>query len=291
MNQAWAQARSSWPAFLVALSLLGSTSIAAAQTNDEPLPELPALPETQDFDEPGESTEPQPPQHWLEPAPPPATDGAHAPDDVFEPPPPPPPHPHLAPRSSFVLGGRFGYLVPFGKLTHAHPDGYGGPDWREIAGPGPSFEVNVGGRIERHFLVYGIWEFGALGTGRDRGFGEQHAAHTHLFGAGVRFSTHPDETGLAVEAALGFRTFRADFDGDVAITTASPEVRIGIGADIRISRDVTLSPMVQLSNGSFLDLRLHEPGRPSRSIFGYEALHGTFGFALGAHFDLFRSAR
>lgn len=292
MNRVWAQPRSSWQASLLALTLLGSTSLAAAQTSDEPLPQLPELPEAQP-DATEDVREAPPPPRTVQPALPPAPpsdDGVYPAGGLYEPPPPPPPAPHIAPRSSFLLGARFGYLVPFGKLTYDHPDGFGGPAWRDFAGPGPSFELNAGGRFSRQFLVFGFWEFGAMGAGRDPGFGEQGATHTHLFGAGFRFSSHPDEYGLAVEAAVGIRTFRADFADDVVISAISPEVRIGIGADIRVSRDVTLSPMVQLSNGTFLDVLVEGPHDRARPLSGYEAPHGTFGFALGAHFDLFRSA-
>lgn len=298
MNQAWAHFRRSWLAALVVV--LGSTSLARAQTDD--LPELPPLPESPSGDlpeAPPAEAGPKPPPYMVEEplAPPHQAPPGYSPYPPehyypYEPPPPPPPPPHVAPRSSFFLGTRFGFLSPFGKLTYDYPDGLSGPAWSDIAGSGFSFELNAGGRFARHFLVFALWEHGALGTGRDRAWGfEQTSAETHLFGAAFRFSSHPDDVGLAVEAGFGFRTFRADFANDVVVTATSPEVRIGIGADIRLSRGVTLSPMMQISNGTFLDLRMEQPGRPSRSIFGYEAPHGTFGFALGAHFDLFPSAK
>ena len=305
MKQAWAHLRGTrLAALVVTIGSLGSVSTAVAQAED--LPELPALPEAPVDDVPSELPPerkgPKPPPYMVEePLPPPHAAPPRHPsyppdayDHLYEPPPPPPPPPHVAPRSSFLLGGRIGYLAPFGKLTYDYVDGYGGPSWGDIAASGVSFELNAGGRFSRHFMVFGLWEHGALGTGRDgsRWYGvEQTHASTDLFGAGFRFSSHPNETGLAVEAAFGFRTFRAEFEDDTTVTATSPEVRIGIGADIRISRDVTLSPMMQISNGTFLDLREERPGRRSRSLFGYEAPHGTFGFALGVHFDLFASAR
>lgn len=299
MFHAWAPFRSSWLATLVAVAALGSTTLASAQTNGEPLPDLPALPEAPTDEVPSEPptrAEPRLPPYMVEePLPPPDDEPAPPhlpyPGYIYEPPPPPPPPPHVAPHSSFWVGGRLGFLAPFGKLTYDYPDGLSGPAWGDIAGSGVSFELDAGGRFSRNFLVFGLWEYGALGPGRDKGwFGvDQTSAETHLFGAGFRFSSHPDEVGLAVEAAFGFRTFRADFGKDITVTASSPEVRIGIGADIRLSRDITLSPMMQITNGTFLDLRVDQTGRPSRSIFGYDAPHGTFGFALGAHFDMFPS--
>lgn len=182
-------------------------------------------------------------------------------------------------------------IVPFGKLDYDYPDGLSGPAWADVAGPGISSELNIGGRFARHYVVYALWERGSLGLGRDEAFlGKgfaQKRARTDLIGAGFRWTSHPDETGFVVDLGLGFRSFRADWEGDLSLHLVSPiEVRLGLGVDVRVSRAFTLSPMMQISNGTFMTMRLEQPGAPSQSLLQYEAPHGTFGLAIGGHFDL-----
>lgn len=250
---------------------------------EEPFTPFEALPDDSDAaEETGDYRGYPPPPHY-----------------IYEPPPPPPPPrrvaAQLAPTSSLWLGGRLGVMTPFGKLDYDYPDGLSGPNWATVAGPGASFELDLGVRVARHFIIFGLWEAGALTTGRG-GFldelGKQSHAQTHLFGAGFRFSSHPNETGLALEIALGFRSFQARYEDGSRLSLLSPiEARMGVGADVRVARNFTVSPMLQISNGSFLTMHLDQPGLPRQSLLQYEAAHGTLGLAIGGHFDLFASHR
>lgn len=209
---------------------------------------------------------------------------------AYEPPPPPPPA-HRAPRTAFWLGARGGVLLPFGKLYYDSATSYSGPNWSGAAGPGPSVEVDVGGRFGRRYMVYGFWEYARLGKGGDPAFhdaaGGQSGARTSLWGIGFRWTSFPDETGLAIDIGLGYRTFDLDWNDGSSLHMTSPfEVRLGIGADIRLSRAFTLSPMFQLTNGSFADGTYSPAGAPSYSIGGVEASHGTVGISVGGHFDV-----
>lgn len=301
--QAWFSFRTGPLSALPLAALLGLLTPTSAAAEPEDLPQLPADAEDAPAGQP--SADPDgpslPPYMVEEPfTPPEASDDAELPPQVhggpppgyvFEPPPPPPPAPHRAPKTSLWLGGRLGMIAPFGKLDYDHADGFSGPNWADVAGPGSSFELDAGGRFERHFVVYAFWERGSLGIGRSRnllGEGiEQTRARTDLYGVGFRWTSNPDETGLVLDAALGHRRFRADFGDDVRLRLSSPiEVRIGIGADIRVSRVFTISPMMQISNGSFMTMHLGQTGQPTQSLLQYEAPHGTFGLAVGGHFDL-----
>lgn len=286
--------------FIVGASLILAPT-GEAWANDE-LPELPGEPEPSQA--PASRPESPPPYMVEEPFTPPELDGHPGaphyaspqpypvhPGYLYEPPPPPPPPPaqRRGPHSSLWLGARLGMIAPFGKLGYDHPDGHAGPNWTDLAGPGSSFELDVGGRFARRYVLYAFWERGSLGFGRDHeSFAkEQTRSRTDLFGAGLRWISDPDETGLVLDLGLGFRKFRGDWGEDVSVRAISPiEIRIGIGADIRLGRAFTLSPMMQFSNGAFTSVRLHEPGRSSRSLLRYEAPHGTFGLTIGGHFDL-----
>lgn len=213
---------------------------------------------------------------------------------AYEPPPPPPPPAHRAPRTALWLGARAGMLQPFGKLYYYDTGSSAGPSWGDAAGPGASIEVDVGGRFGRRYLVYGFWEYAQLDGGdafHGPGDGAPRAS-TSLWGVGLRWSSSPDETGLALDVGLGYRTFDLAWDDGTSLRMSSPfEMRLGIGADIRLSRTFTLSPMFQLTNGVFDDGTYSPAGAPSYSVGGVAATHGTIGLTVGGHFDLAGSQR
>jgi hypothetical protein len=67
------------------------------------------------------------------------------------------------------------------------------------------------------------------------------------------------------------------------------EFRFGIGADIRISRLLAISPMLMISEGVFNERELGMPGQSMQPIRSYSAAHQTVTLALGAHFDVLGS--
>lgn len=235
-----------------------------------------------------------PPPVYYGPSPYPGYPGYYAPPPyAYEPPPPPPPA-HRAPRTALWVGARAGVIQPFGKLYYDNTSSYTGPSWSDAAGLGGSIELDVGARLGRSYMVYGLWEYAQLGgedTFRGPGTGSPRAS-TSLWGIGLRWSWFPDETGLALDLGLGYRTFDLTWSDDTSLHMASPfELRLGIGADIRLSRTFTLSPMFQLTNGAFNDGTYSPAGAPSYSVGGYTATHGTVGLTIGGHFDLLGSQR
>jgi hypothetical protein len=98
--------------------------------------------------------------------------------------------------------------------------------------------------------------------------------------------------GFAVEAAVGYRQARARFaDGTkLEMSSGLVEARLGVGADIRLSSELTLSPLVSAGVGSFSRVRWVLPNGT-----GYEATgagdttetHGWLTLAVAGHFDLF----
>lgn len=280
---------------VIAIGVLSAFAGAAHAQDVEALPDLPAADPEAPSPSPADSGAVVPPPFMVEEEPFPPGDApyeppppyAYPPGYYYEPPPPPPPAPHVAPNGAFWLGARIGMIVPFGKLSYDDPYGYTGPDWGEYARPGSSFELDAGGRFARRYVVYAFWERGSLGKGRRD---SEARARTDLFGAGFRWTSHPDETGLVLDVGLGFRSFRADLGDDLALKAISPiEVRIGIGADIRLGKTFTLSPMMQISNGVFTDVEIETSQGASQSLVRYQAPHGTFGLAIGGHFDLLPS--
>jgi hypothetical protein len=247
-----------------------------------------------------------PPQYYVEPQPP----GSHAAlgaDATYEPPPPSPPvyeppppaEPHsLAPKTALWLGVRVGWLVPFGNVWLDGFNGGSGLAYRprtfaSYAAPGPAAEIDVGARLSRRYMVFALFEHASLGAGSldDRSFGGQTRGATNFYGAGLRFSTEPGSLGFAMEIALGYRDFHAHWsDGtELALTDGIIDARLGLGADIRVNRWLSLSPMLVLGGGSFQSTRWSGPAgsHDAQTSFDEPGEYGTFALQLGGHVDVY----
>jgi hypothetical protein len=203
---------------------------------------------------------------------------------------------HRAPVNSLWLGGRGGVLFPSGALydqidTTQSTRSYQVVDpepWSDIAGNGPVFELDVGGRFSRHYIIYGLWEHAFLGAGGALlTFGDPTSASTDLAGVGFRWSSNPDEVGIVVDLGLGYRWFRESWaDGTKLDMQGLGETRIGVGADIRVADRLSLSPLFALSVGEFNIRRIHGPGIAGSGIGDYSDTHSTVTLTLGVHYDL-----
>jgi hypothetical protein len=143
-------------------------------------------------------------------------------------------------------------------------------------------------------MVFAIYEHASFGTGGldDKSFGGQERGASNFYGVGLRFSTDPGAVGFAMEVALGYRDFRAYWaDGtELALTDGFLDARIGLGADIRVNRWFSLSPMLVLGGGSFGSARWSGPlGSRSAldSTLDEGGEYGTLALELGGHFDLY----
>lgn len=220
---------------------------------------------------------------------------------VPEPPPPPIPR-HRAPRTALVAGLRLGYWLPFGDLWGrcVAADAYGcthvqSVPFRDYAGQGPMFELDVGARLARHYTLYALFEHARLGPASGEPLvasGKQSESETDFFALGFRVSTNPNSAGLLLDLAIGARRFRTIWNNgaELRLSDAPFESRLGIGADIRLSRSFSLSPMFTVGVGSFAQadwvdsddtIREATPEGASRMT------HGWLTLQLGAHFDLF----
>jgi hypothetical protein len=215
-------------------------------------------------------------------------------------PPPPPVARHLAPRTALWAGIRSGWFLPFGSLyaraRPPEPDGVVLLDpvpWRDFASSGIAFEVDVGARIARNYMVFALWERAELpGRGRSNVYGAQSGADTDFFAAALRATSNPDRLGLLTEIAIGYRQARTRFEdgGKLLLTGAAFEGRLGIGADIRFSRWLTLSPLATIGVGSFGRIRRVLPSGASYEVPGprdESDSHGWFTLTVGGHADIF----
>jgi hypothetical protein len=166
----------------------------------------------------------------------------------------------------------------------------------DFASSGPMLELDVGARLGRNYGVFALWEFGLLGDGDELGddFGGQDSAHTHLLGLGLRFSTDPDNVGLLVEIALGWRRFEASWGNGTELTLTDDflNTRIGLGAEIRLDRYWSLTALATLGGGFFTESswRLADGSETGAFSAGdREGQHVPITLQVGAHFDAFRT--
>jgi hypothetical protein len=146
-------------------------------------------------------------------------------------------------------------------------------------------------------MVFALFEHASFGAGSldDKSFGGQERGASNFYGAGLRFSTDPGAVGFAMEVALGYRDFRAYWaDGtELAMTDGFLDARIGLGADIRVNRWFSLSPMLVLGGGSFGSGRWSGPAgsynamTSSPPLLDESGQYGTFALQLGGHVDLY----
>jgi hypothetical protein len=226
---------------------------------------------------------------------------------VYEPPPPPEPR-HDAPKYSLWLGGRLGWFVPFGNAwgTCTAIDSFGDcviadtVNWDDYASSGAAFELNAGARIARNYNVFLLWEHARLGAGEEFPDDQQGGdTNTDFYAIGLRVSSDPDKVGLLTELALGYRRFHAVFEdgSELQLTDAPFEVRIGLGADIRLSPLFSLSPLATVGFGSFGDVEAAgAAGTIAQQVAAarpadVRTTHGWFTLQLGGHFDLLGSKR
>lgn len=196
------------------------------------------------------------------------------PDGVQEPPPPPLPR-HRSPRRSLLVG-------------------YEGEPWSRISHPGPKLEFNLGARFERFYQLYGIWEHGFLpGGDGSASLPEPHDTHTNFYGLGLRVNSDPDDVGLVLELALGYRDLHARLgDGRELNSNLAFNARIGFGVGVRINQWLTLSPLLTFGGGSFSDVIVYESDGTKTdriSEFNVRANHTPIAFEIGGVFDVLSS--
>lgn len=172
--------------------------------------------------------------------------------------------------------------------------------WDNYASSGPVFELDAGARVSRNYNVFVLWEHARLGTGNGD-FSERQSSgttNTDYYAIGLRVSSDADALGLLTELTLGYRRFRAAFDdgSELQLTDAPLEVRIGLGADIRLSPNFTLTPLATVGFGSFGEVEAvgSDTSIAAQSLSEEADLRATHGWAtiqMGAHFDLLGSTK
>lgn len=192
--------------------------------------------------------------------------------------------PHRAPRNALWVGARVGYAAPLGD-AYVDKATLAAVSERDLVGPGPGLEADVGARFGRGFLPF----FFAANTFAAKGAGAGvTSSSSNLLGFGLRYAFAPDAYGFVAEIAFGYRLTHAKLASGSELSAGAPgELRLGIGGDLRVADRFSLSPIVTLAIGSYSDVTVTAPGDFARNVVGTPASHGYVGLALGGHFDIF----
>ena len=181
-------------------------------------------------------------------------------------------------------------------------DSFQGVPWRDYASAGPMFELDAGARLARNYTVFALWEHAQLGGGKgdpnsDVGGTGSKASHgdTDFLGVGLRATSDADRIGFVTELAIGYRRARSKWDDgtELQLTDAPFEARLGLGADIRVNRYVSLSPMLTLGVGSFQKIESvsNHTVTDQTSASDQADGHAWATLTFGGYFDLFGSRR
>jgi len=298
-----------------ALILLLAAPLAAEEAPPAPPPASTAPP----IDQPPEAAAPAPATEGAATPPPaaPAGPGPQAPPVpravIYEPPPPgmgpvfEPPAPltpqHLSPENALWVGLRTGWFLPFGNIyaQALSPNAQGvvflePVPWQDYARSGLALEADIGVRLARNYMLFALWERAQLTTGDadEDLYGEQVGSDSDFWAGAVRATSNADRLGLVTELAIGYRQARTRFeDGSkLQLTGAAFEGRLGIGADLRMSSMLTLSPLATIGVGSFNRVRMVRPNGSSYDLPGPRDTadtHAWFTLTVAGHVDIFGS--
>jgi hypothetical protein len=171
----------------------------------------------------------------------------------------------------------------------------------QIVKPGATLEADVGVRLARRFTPFVFYERAVLGTGQRFAGDSGTSAYSELYGLGIRFTAGDvDTAGFLTEISIGQRTVGVNANGQSYRMSGFEYFKLGLGAEIRLSSLLVLSPLASLSTGTLTgtsgsidfstkgsapDGITHPPYENGASIQdqrGYVMLSIT----CGAHFDL-----
>ncbi|HEU4408308.1 MAG TPA: hypothetical protein VFS43_23800 [Polyangiaceae bacterium] len=217
------------------------------------------------------------------------------------------------PRLALWTGGRLGGELPVADGFRDYPDALVEArrfQERQLVGPGPTLEFDVGARLGRRFIPFAFAQvlFASAGSAKalprpkspplsPPGEGTSPPSATSpsvdgssafALGLGFRYEFYPEGLSPVVEVAYAFRKTNVRFNTGQALSAESPgELRIGIGASYRVTGALTLSPLLTFAAGSYSDVTLEGSDGRERAVASEAPLHGYLGLSLGAHVDLF----
>jgi hypothetical protein len=234
------------------------------------------------------SSAPPPPVYYA-PAP------APAPPPIVYVEPPPTKH---APKYSLYVGGRLG-IIGFGGNFFDNQQGHS-ETTGNFAKSGGSLEANIGARLGKRYIPYVALELSVLAPGH-RFDGADTKASSSFLGIGFRYvAGDVDTAGFLTDLSFGIRTVSVTSAGQTYKMSSVELFRLGLGAEIRLSNLMTLTPMFLVSGGAMTDTQGNVPYGPlghDDGVLGPRYANGhnidqqrgylVVGLGCGLYFDFF----
>jgi hypothetical protein len=164
------------------------------------------------------------------------------------------------------LGGRASLLAYAGGLYINDQTVGSAETTGNFVRPGLGLEVDVGARLARRYIPYFALELGLMGAGhRFDNSPSVTTAHTTFAGLGFRFlAGDVNSVSFASDLSFGLRTFTVQNATGSWSAQGIEIFRLGLGAEVRVSNQFTLSPMVTLSGGTLTDVSGHISFAPAQ---------------------------
>ena len=252
--------------------------------------------------DPSPQPQPQPqPRYQADPSAP--SQQPQQPPLMYAPPPPPvlynePDHAAHAPKFSLWVGGRLG-LIGYGGNFYDNQNGQPETTGNFVRN-GLSLEVDVGARLGKRYIPYIALELAGMAAGH-RFEGADAKASTSFLGVGFRYlGGDVDSVAFASDLSVGIRTVQVTSGADTYKMSSLEILRLGLGAEIRISTLFTLSPMFTLSGGSMTDTDgtinfsqagsgdgITSPTYVKGAQINRQRGYTVVGLGCGGHFDFF----
>jgi hypothetical protein len=166
---------------------------------------------------------------------------------------------------------------------------------------GAALQLDVGARLGRRYVPYLAFELGLVGAGRRFDGGPDTSATTRFYGIGFRYTGGDvDTAGFLSDISFGVRQIEVSNVTGSYTMSAFEVLRLGLGAEIRLTHRFVISPMITFSGGVIRDTDgaiAFAPGQGDgvqTPVFrdgavvdsGYSETYITLTFGMGAHFDL-----
>lgn len=158
-----------------------------------------------------------------------------------------------------MLGARLGQISPGGNVFGKEADSARVP-LSNYASTGWSIEADIGLHFSPAWTIYGFWEYGQLGKGKNTASPD--TPQTNSVGIGLNANTNPHgPVGFLFDVALGYRWFnfsaaRHDQSGAVAgwdsvVLGGVMPLRLGGGLAITPARKIRIDVLGQIAVGAF----------------------------------------
>ncbi len=203
-----------------------------------------------------------------------------------------------APKYALWTGARASFLAfgfSFYNNERGRPETTG-----NFVGNGIAPEIDIGVRLSYRYTPYVFFERGFVGQGH-RFEGSDATSSTDFFGLGFRYvSGDVNAAAFVTDLAVGKRVLRVSSGNQTYTMSGLEFFRLGVGAEVRLTSRLVLSPLASVSSGAFNDTDgdiafacapscidgVQRPTYTKGEVIRSSRSYVVINLGLGVHFDL-----